>query len=295
MSYTKTLHGSFSQFDPDVATGSAVALRVDLSAVEDEQPVHQHRKAQIVISLRGSVTCHVADALLMVLPESGVWIPGNVPHSNRASPDAQIIFLFVDEDAMGLPVQSCILAISPLVREMVIYLADHGDELGDKESYERFCTVLIDQLTRTPIEQLALPLAANPKLRFICSTLIDHPGDRRSRADWAKTVAMSERTFDRLVMKETGLSFGRWRQRVQLIIALRDLSAGASVQQVALALGYESTTAFIIMFKKAFGMPPGQYIVDRRFRREGCGMVERELVGNEGADLATPPAKPSPD
>jgi AraC-like DNA-binding protein len=77
-------------------------------------------------------------------------------------------------------------------------------------------------------------------------------------------VAMSERTFDRLVMKETGQSFGRWRQQLQLIVALRDLSGGASVQQVALALGYESTTAFIIMFKKAFGVPPGQYMLDRR-------------------------------
>jgi AraC-like DNA-binding protein len=75
---------------------------------------------------------------------------------------------------------------------------------------------------------------------------------------------MSERTFDRLVMKETGQPFGRWRQQLQLIIALRNLSGGATVQQVALELGYDSTTAFIIMFKKAFGMPPGQYISGQR-------------------------------
>ena len=56
----------------------------------------------------------------MVLPESGVWIPGSVPHSNKASPDAQIIFLFVDPQALALPSHSCILSISPLVREMVV-------------------------------------------------------------------------------------------------------------------------------------------------------------------------------
>jgi len=264
MSYTKTLHGSYSQFDPDVTARPAVALRVDLSAVEDEQPVHEHRKAQLVISLRGSVTCCVADALLMVLPESGVWIPGSVPHSNKASPDAQIIFLFVDPQALALPSHSCILSISPLVREMVVHLADHGDDFPDDQTYAQFCAVLIHQLSRSPIEQLSLPLTIHPKLRPVCNALIDHPGDRRSRADWAKEVAMSERTFDRLVTKETGLSFGRWRQQLQLIVALRDLSAGVSVQRVALTLGYESTTAFIIMFKKAFGVPPGQYIVNRR-------------------------------
>jgi AraC-like DNA-binding protein len=264
MSYTRTLHGSYAQFDCDVAEGPAVALRVDLSAVEEEQPIHQHRKAQLVIALRGSVTCRVSNALLMVLPQSGVWIPGDLPHSNQSSPDAQIIFLFVDPNAITLPLRPCTLSISPLVREMVIHLANHGDTFPDEENYRQFCAVLLALLSATPIEQLSLPLSAHPKLRVVCNALIERPGDRRSRADWAAAVALSERSFDRLVIKETGLSFGRWRQQLQLIVALRDLSAGASVQQVAYSLGYESATAFIIMFKKAFGVPPGQYMLDRR-------------------------------
>ncbi len=264
MSYTQTLHGSYSQFDPDVLPGAAMALRVDLSTVEDEQPVHQHRRAQLVISLRGSVTCHVADALLMVLPDSGVWIPGDVPHSNKASQDSQILMLFVEQSATSLPMHACILGITALVREMVIHLADQGERFPDEAAYARYCAVMLDQLSRAPVEQLSVPLTRHPKLRPVCNALIAQPGDRRSRADWAREAAMSERTFDRLVMKETGLSFGRWRQQLQLIVALRDLSAGVSVQRVALTLGYESTTAFIIMFKKAFGVPPGRYIVDHR-------------------------------
>jgi AraC-like DNA-binding protein len=264
MSFTKTLSGSYTQFDPDIAVSQTVALRVNLAGAEDEQPVHQHRKGQLVFALRGSVTCRVSDALLMVLPHSGVWIPGNVPHSNHASPDAQIIFLFVEPDALALPSQPSILSVSPVVREMVIHLADRGDTFTDSVRYAQFCQVLLDQLSSAPAEEHSLPLSSHPKLRVVCNSLIDNPADRRSRADWAKAVAMSERTFDRLVMKETGLSFGRWRQQLQLIIALRDLSAGVSVQQVALALGYESTAAFIVMFKKAFGAPPGQYILERR-------------------------------
>jgi methylphosphotriester-DNA--protein-cysteine methyltransferase len=45
-----------------------------------------------------------------------------------------------------------------------------------------------------------------------------------------------------------------------LIIALRELAAGASVQQVSADLGYESVTAFITMFKKALGKPPAKYL-----------------------------------
>ncbi|MNI73494.1 HTH-type transcriptional repressor of iron proteins A [compost metagenome] len=71
---------------------------------------------------------------------------------------------------------------------------------------------------------------------------------------------MSERNLARLVVKETGLSFRRWRQQLQLILALQALVDGRNVQQVAHMLGYDSTTAFITMFKKGLGQTPGRYL-----------------------------------
>ncbi len=35
---------------------------------------------------------------------------------------------------------------------------------------------------------------------------------------------------------------------------------GMNVQQVAQGLGYDSTTAFITMFKKGLGQTPGRYL-----------------------------------
>jgi AraC-like DNA-binding protein len=45
-----------------------------------------------------------------------------------------------------------------------------------------------------------------------------------------------------------------------LILSLRLLISGESVQNVAQALGYDSTTAFITMFKKGLGQTPGRYL-----------------------------------
>ncbi len=59
--------------------------------------------------------------------------------------------------------------------------------------------------------------------------------------------------------RETGLSFRRWRHQLQLILALQLLIRGQTVQQTAQALGYDSTTAFITMFKKGLGQTPGRY------------------------------------
>lgn len=84
--------------------------------------------------------------------------------------------------------------------------------------------------------------------------------DKRPLSAWADKFAMSERNLARLIVKETGLNFRRWRQQLQLIIALRLLVGGQNVQQVAESLGYDSTTAFITMFKKALGTTPGRYL-----------------------------------
>lgn len=77
---------------------------------------------------------------------------------------------------------------------------------------------------------------------------------------WAGFFAMSERNLARLIVKETGLSFRQWRQQLQLIMALQGLVKGDTVQKVAHTLGYDSTTAFITMFKKGLGQTPGRYI-----------------------------------
>jgi len=47
---------------------------------------------------------------------------------------------------------------------------------------------------------------------------------------------------------------------LHLIVAIRELASGASVQQVSADPGYESDTAFITMFKKALGKPPAKYL-----------------------------------
>jgi AraC-like DNA-binding protein len=70
---------------------------------------------------------------------------------------------------------------------------------------------------------------------------------------------MSPRSFARHFQAETGLSFGAWRRQAQLLRALELLGAGLSVGDVAFTLGYDSTSAFIAMFRRAFDTTPSRY------------------------------------
>ncbi len=259
MTNESVLSQSLQAFEPDEDYRPAVACQIKVDQNDVEQPVHRHRKGQLVMALQGAVTCEVPGALWMVPPQHAVWIPGNMPHSNRATDNARIYFLFIEPDALGMPEDCCTLAISPLLRELIRFLADQDRAYPNEGPTARLVTVLLEQLAVAPVQQLHLPISDNPKIRTIADHLVAYPADRRTLVQWAEKLAMSDRTLARLVLRETGLTFGRWRQQLHLIIALRQLSSGATVQQVAGNLGYDSVSAFITMFKKALGKPPAQY------------------------------------
>jgi AraC-like DNA-binding protein len=236
---------------------------VDTQEKEDELPVHTHRKGQLVLAQRGGVTCEVPSGLWMVPPRCGVWIPGGMPHSNRVTANASLLFLYVDMEAAGLPQECCTLSITPLLHELILRMATLPPLYDPQGPLAQIAAVLLNELIALPTERLHLPITRHSKLRFIADALIDDPADRRTVAEWAEAAALGERTLMRLVVTETGMTFSRWRQQLQIIVAIQKLSAGDTVQSVSGALGYESVSAFITMFKKALGKSPARYFSDR--------------------------------
>ena len=92
--------------------------------------------------------------------------------------------------------------------------------------------------------------------------LVTDPSDRTTLQEWARELATSERTLLRALSRETGMSFVRWRQRFQIVFALKRLAEGASVQTIAYDLGYESSSAFVTMFRKRLGEPPMKFLAE---------------------------------
>lgn len=183
-----------------------------------------------------------------------------MPHSNRATPGAQLCFLFIEPGAASLPERCCTLKISPLVRELILSLAEKSREQLQLAATSRLVDVLFDELPLQRQEHLQLPVSPHPKIRLMSEKMAEEPAAWQTLAQWASHFAMSERNLARLVVKETGLSFRRWRHQLQLIVALQHLISGKSVQQVAQSLGYDSTTAFITMFRKGLGQTPARYM-----------------------------------
>jgi AraC-like DNA-binding protein len=71
---------------------------------------------------------------------------------------------------------------------------------------------------------------------------------------------MSERTFSRLFIQDTGFSFRTWKQRARICVSLDLLSAGIPIKQVAYQLGFSCPAAFTAAFRSILGSTPRDFL-----------------------------------
>ncbi|WP_154971634.1 helix-turn-helix domain-containing protein, partial [Bordetella pertussis] len=93
--------------------------------------------------------------------------------------------------------------------------------------------------------------------------ILREPGAARGLAEWAAELGVTAKTVQRLFVRHTGMTFGRWRQQAGLLWAMRRLAEGVRVLDVALELGYDSPSAFAAMFRRAVGEPPSAFAARR--------------------------------
>lgn len=252
---------------PVVTYGAAGIVMAKLDPDRQEMDFHRHRKNQLVLLLRGVLTCEVECGLWIVPPQSAIWVPGGVLHKITTAGTIECYVSFIDPSlASNLPANCCAVSTTPLLRELLIRSASFPVLYSEGGMESHLATLLLDEIALAPVGNLHLPMPADARLRKIVEMIMDDPADRGTIQTWALRVGLSERTLSRLLTHETGMSFGRWRQQLHVMLAVKWLGTGSSVQQVADGLGYESAGSFVTMFRRLLGTSPGRYVAERRMQ-----------------------------
>ena len=229
-----------------------------------ELDFHSHIKGQIMLVQRGALSCEAEGGLWIVPPRSAVWIPGGMMHAIKASGPLEGYDAFVDPLlAARLPKTCCAISVTPLLREILTRAASLPLLYDEDGTNGRLMAVLVDELAAAQIENLHLPMPTDQRLCKLVDDMIAAPSDRRPLNAWAHQAGLSERTLLRLISRETGMSFGRWRQQLCVVLAVKWMAGGASIQAVAADLGYESVPSFVTMFRKVLGTSPARYMAER--------------------------------
>ena len=255
--------------DPDAVPRPVVTYGFITEAFGSfELAPHHHAKGQIILAQRGALSCEVDGGLWIVPPRSAIWIPGGALHSVKATGALEGYNAFIAPDvAAGLPASCCALSASPLLRELLARAAVLPVFYEETGPNVRLVAVLLDEIAAAGIEDLHLPMPADARLRRVVDLMMAAPAERGTLDGWARRAGLGERTLARLIHRETGMSFGRWRQQLGVMLAVKWLAGGASIQQVAGDLGYESVPSFVTMFRKALGTSPGRYMAERHSSR----------------------------
>lgn len=223
-------------------------------------PKHSHGEAQLLYAVSGVVSIKTDKGTWVVPPSRAVWLPPKLEHETSSHAGVQFRSLLIDtSEIQGLPDECLVVAITPLLRELILKLANLAENPGSRDRTDAVVRLLLMELSFQPAQPLNLPTPNYPKLALICERLRHNLAKSLSLEEAAATLNMSRATFMRLFKRETGMSFGHWRQQARMLDALTMLAEGRSVLDVALDCGYNSPSAFSAMFRRSLGSPPSSY------------------------------------
>jgi transcriptional regulator GlxA family with amidase domain len=182
-----------------------------------------------------------------------------------------------------------ILAVSPLVREMVLHAVrwpidrGQGDDVSD--GFFRTLGHLIAEALdhETP---LSLPTSADPVVAAAMEYTKNHL-ESVTVAEASRAAAVSARTLRRQFHAIVGISWRQYLLQARLLRAMALLaSPGLSVRDVSTAVGFDSVSSFARAFARYCGETPTSY------RQRVDAGTARRPPGPTGSGRRPSPATP---
>lgn len=214
---------------------------------------------QLIWAAPGAITVNVASSMRVVPAHQLLWLPPAHAHSVRMSGRGNLHRVyFARMQCKAMPDEPRVYRIGSLMREMLRRALQLGVLRKGVAREHRLSLMIVDEIAVAHEMLLELPLPRD--VRALRAAELFRASDAMtSESDViAKRVGASMRTLERH-FATTGLSLGEWRRRARLLYALTALAEGRTVTQAGLAIGYNSTSAFVFAFRNAFGMTPGQF------------------------------------
>ncbi|MFI5716659.1 helix-turn-helix domain-containing protein [Nocardia sp. NPDC051750] len=217
---------------------------------------HRHIDHQLVYASSGAAEVRTDTGCWIAPADRAIWIPAGHWHEHHFYGPTRFHCVAFHPGGAGDWTTPTVLATPALVRELVITCSAPAD-LPEPE-LDRIQQVLLDQLRRSPRQQLSLPAARDERLRRACALVEQDLTVVWTLATLGRRIGASERTLTRLFRAELAMTYPQWRTQLRLHRAVQLLAEGLPVTTVAGRCGWASASAFIDVYREILGHTPGR-------------------------------------
>lgn len=217
---------------------------------------HYHDDHQLIYASTGVLEVFVPDGTWFTPSIRAVWVPAGTVHHWQVHGAATVRMVGIPAPVMPTAERApALVAVSPLLRELMIACADSGP--AETAADRRLRRVLVDLITPSHQTPTVVPALKDSRLKAAQHYLETEMTSSPSLSELGRRVGASERTLSRLFSEELGMSYTAWRTQLRLHRATLMLAEGRTVTQTAVGCGFSSASAFVSAFKAAFGRTPG--------------------------------------
>lgn len=229
-------------------------------------PTHNHDKAQLLYT-EGGIVYVITETDTYFLPARHfMWIPSGVKHSIHTNSDQVImrnLYFPVKKDEHIFYENEGIYPVNDLLLQMMLF-SNRWDGNIIKGTREYDITKAIKALLPSICTNnlpLSLPFSKDPRLTKIINYLDVNLGETILFSKLAIQFGFSERSLYRLFQKDLGMSFIQYLTIRRILKAIELLlEKKLAVNEVALAVGYNSVPTFSNTFYKILRQRPSEYI-----------------------------------
>lgn len=252
--------------DVDQAPAPDFGLTDRFGPLEGE--AHAHGRHQLLYARVGTLHLRTAEARWVLPPARAAWIPAGAEHRVRCDGPVEMQSVYLTGHRLAeAPATVRVFEVDDLARTLVAEAQRFGPELqtdlAARARVARFFDVLADYALEWSTRgqgtaRFRLPVGRTPPVQRALDYTLAHLAEADLPAA-ARAAGQSPRTLERHLKAETGQGWRDLLRAARLWQAMALLSAGQSVTEVALAVGYDSPSAFTFAFRALTGESPTRW------------------------------------
>jgi AraC-like DNA-binding protein len=253
---------------------------------------HAHEMHQIEYALEGIAEVESTTKHHLLPPHRAAWIPAGAIHRTTLK-GVRSVAVFFEPAMISVPDDHVrIVAVTPLLREMMSYATrwpidrERSDGLADA-FFATLAGLLRDCLDdETPLH---LPTSTDPLVAAIMRFTNEHLAEANARSVCA-AVGLSERSLSRRFSAATDMTWRQYLLQCRLLRAMALLTEpGSTVTDVAIAVGFNSVSAFARAFRALNDETPTSYRARVCDAGPSARAAEAANAGGAAETTAPPP------